>query len=119
MSPSSSNADRNMGGCSPSGSSSSMDEKASKVIESMLREHDENSMITKLFLPHVRARFHISGEYKLCVSKAGQRSFDPFLNGFGLLVNALKAGLRFPLHSLVVSCLRHWRVSPSQIAPNS
>ncbi|RWW15984.1 hypothetical protein GW17_00020147 [Ensete ventricosum] len=36
-----------------------------------------------------------------------------------ILVDALEAGLRFPLHPTIVECLRWWRISPSQIAPNS
>ncbi|RWW70344.1 hypothetical protein BHE74_00021975 [Ensete ventricosum] len=51
MSPSSSSNERNLEGCSPSGSSSSMDEKASKALEVMLSEHDEDSVISESFLP--------------------------------------------------------------------
>ncbi|RWW75637.1 hypothetical protein BHE74_00016324 [Ensete ventricosum] len=34
-------------------------------------------------------------------------------------VDALEAGLRFPLHPLIEECLRWWRISPNQVAPNS
>ncbi|RRT44491.1 hypothetical protein B296_00020912 [Ensete ventricosum] len=34
-------------------------------------------------------------------------------------VDALEAGLWFPLHPLIEECLRWWRISPSQVAPNS
>ncbi|RWW58063.1 hypothetical protein BHE74_00035108 [Ensete ventricosum] len=34
-------------------------------------------------------------------------------------VDALEVGLRFPLHPLIEECLRWWRISPSQVAPNS
>ncbi|RWV84931.1 hypothetical protein GW17_00053318 [Ensete ventricosum] len=34
-------------------------------------------------------------------------------------VDALEAGLRFPLHPLIEECLRWWRISPSQVTPNS
>ncbi|KAJ8467478.1 hypothetical protein OPV22_030030 [Ensete ventricosum] len=34
-------------------------------------------------------------------------------------VDALEAGLRFPLHPLIEECLKWWRISPSQVAPNS
>ncbi|RRT33084.1 hypothetical protein B296_00049083 [Ensete ventricosum] len=34
-------------------------------------------------------------------------------------VDALEADLRFPLHQLIEECLRWWRISPSQVAPNS
>ncbi|RRT31725.1 hypothetical protein B296_00049348 [Ensete ventricosum] len=36
-----------------------------------------------------------------------------------ILVDALEADLRFPLHPLIEECLRRWRISPSQVAPNS
>ncbi|RWV90463.1 hypothetical protein GW17_00047328 [Ensete ventricosum] len=96
-----------------------MDEKASKALEAMLLEHDKDSVITESFMPYIRIRYFISDEYDLHVPEVDQRLFDPFSNGFVLSVDALEAGLRFPLHPLVVSCLHHWRVSPFQIAPNS
>ncbi|RRT32725.1 hypothetical protein B296_00056750 [Ensete ventricosum] len=34
-------------------------------------------------------------------------------------VDALEAGLRFPLHPLIEDCLKWWRISPSQITLNS
>ncbi|RZR82423.1 hypothetical protein BHM03_00008852 [Ensete ventricosum] len=36
----------------------------------------------------------ISSEYDLHVSEVGQRPFNPFANGFELLVDALEVGLR-------------------------
>ncbi|RZR77793.1 hypothetical protein BHM03_00002986 [Ensete ventricosum] len=107
MSPSSSSSERNLEGCSSSGSLSSMDEKASKALEAMLREYNEDSVISESFLPHIRSMYHISTEYDLHVPEVDQRSFNPFSNGFGLSVDAFEAGLRFPLHLLVVLCLSH------------
>ncbi|RRT47771.1 hypothetical protein B296_00041746 [Ensete ventricosum] len=34
-------------------------------------------------------------------------------------VDALEAGLWFPQHPLIEECLQWWRISPSQVAPNS
>ncbi|RZS22385.1 hypothetical protein BHM03_00055151 [Ensete ventricosum] len=34
-------------------------------------------------------------------------------------VDALEAGLWFPLHPLIEECPRWWRISPNQVAPNS
>ncbi|RWW69627.1 hypothetical protein BHE74_00022769 [Ensete ventricosum] len=79
-----------------------MDEKASKALEAMLLEHDKDSVITESFMPHIRTRYFISDEYDLHVPEVDQRLFDPFSNGFVLSVDALEAGLRFPLHPLVV-----------------
>ncbi|RWW02472.1 hypothetical protein GW17_00034421, partial [Ensete ventricosum] len=39
--------------------------------------------------------------------------------GMCITVDAMEAGLRFPLHPLIEECLRWWRISPSQVAPNS
>ncbi|RWW62227.1 hypothetical protein BHE74_00030656 [Ensete ventricosum] len=87
-----------------------MDANASKALEAMLREHNENSIIFESFLSHIKSRYHISIEYNLHVSTIAQWPFDPFLNGFGLSVDVLEVGLRLPLHSLVVSWLRQWKV---------
>ncbi|RZR79783.1 hypothetical protein BHM03_00005611 [Ensete ventricosum] len=106
MSPSSSSSERNLGGCSPCGFSSSLDEKASKDLEAMLQEHDEDSIIIESFLPKIRSMYHIFAEYDLHVSEAGQRSFDSFPNRFELSMEAFEVGLRFPLQPLMVSCLR-------------
>ncbi|RWW65858.1 hypothetical protein BHE74_00026805, partial [Ensete ventricosum] len=38
--------------------------------------------------------------------------------GMCISVDASEAGLRFPLHPLIEECLRWWRISPSQVAPN-
>ncbi|RZR94468.1 hypothetical protein BHM03_00023157 [Ensete ventricosum] len=48
-------------------------------------------------------------------------SNDPTIPGpeISISVDALEAGLRFPLHPTIVECLRWWRISPSQMAPNS
>ncbi|RZR71918.1 hypothetical protein BHM03_00008729 [Ensete ventricosum] len=67
-----SSSERDLGGCYPSGSSSLMDDKASKALEAILREHDEDSVITESFLPYIRTRYHISDEYALHVSEVGQ-----------------------------------------------
>ncbi|RWW70209.1 hypothetical protein BHE74_00022120 [Ensete ventricosum] len=57
LSSSSSNEKRNFGDCSPSESSSSMDERSSKALEAILREHDEDSVITISSLPKIRATY--------------------------------------------------------------
>ncbi|RWW09003.1 hypothetical protein BHE74_00008302 [Ensete ventricosum] len=77
-----------------------MNEKDSKALEAMLWEHDKDLVIFESFLPHIRARYHISNEYDLHVPKFGQQPFDLSPNWFELSVDALEAGLRFPLHPL-------------------
>ncbi|RRT80483.1 hypothetical protein B296_00023678 [Ensete ventricosum] len=80
-----------------------MDEKSSKALEVMLKEHDEDSIITKSSLPKIRATYRILGDFYIHIHGVGQHPFDPFLNGFSLSVDALEAGVRFPLHPLVIS----------------
>ncbi|RWW22573.1 hypothetical protein GW17_00013224 [Ensete ventricosum] len=80
-----------------------MDEKSSKALEVMLKEHDEDSIITKSSLPKIRATYRILGDFYIHIHGVGQHPFDPFLNGFNLSVDALEAGVRFPLHPLVIS----------------
>ncbi|RWV86629.1 hypothetical protein GW17_00051467 [Ensete ventricosum] len=89
--------------CSSSRSLSSMDDKASTALEAMLREHDDDSVITESFLPKIRSRYHISAEYDMYVPKAGQQPLDPFPNGFVLSIGTFEVGARLPLHPLVVS----------------
>ncbi|RZR92260.1 hypothetical protein BHM03_00020505 [Ensete ventricosum] len=95
FSPSSSGGS-NFGGYSPSESWSSMDEKSSKVLEAMLKEHDEDSVVTQSPLPKIRATYRIPDNVDLHALEAGQHPFDPFPNGFSLFVDALEVGVSLP-----------------------
>ncbi|RWV77857.1 hypothetical protein BHE74_00045696 [Ensete ventricosum] len=46
-------------------------------------------------------------------------TYDAFPDGFSLSTDALEVGLRFPFHPVIEACLDEWRISPSQMAPNS
>ncbi|CAL9101413.1 unnamed protein product, partial [Musa textilis] len=81
--------------------------------------HDQDSTLDESSLGILRRRYGIPEEYILAAPEAGQRAFDPVPRGFALTLDALEAGLRLPLHHIIVSCLSLWRVSPSQITPNS
>ncbi|RWW39821.1 hypothetical protein BHE74_00054806 [Ensete ventricosum] len=48
-----------------------------------------------------------------------QQPYQTQPSEISISVDALEAGLRFPLHPTIVECLRWWRISPSQMAPNS
>ncbi|RZR88951.1 hypothetical protein BHM03_00016608 [Ensete ventricosum] len=63
---------RNFGDCSPFGSSSSIDEMSSKTLEVMLREHDEDSIITESYFPKIRATccMNLLGMKKAVVTRA-------------------------------------------------
>ncbi|RRT85689.1 hypothetical protein B296_00008485 [Ensete ventricosum] len=69
-----------------------MDERPSKALEVMLREHDEDSVTTESSLPRIRVTFRIPNDFNLHVLKVGQCPFEPFLNRFNLSVDALEAG---------------------------
>ncbi|RWW08926.1 hypothetical protein GW17_00027610, partial [Ensete ventricosum] len=105
MSSLSSNEERNFGDCSPSESSCLMGEKSYKVLDVMLREHDEDLVITEFSLPKITATYLILDDFDLHALEVGQHPFDPFPNGFSLSVDALEVGVRFPLHPLIVLCL--------------
>ncbi|RRT52268.1 hypothetical protein B296_00028263, partial [Ensete ventricosum] len=66
-----------------------------------------------------RERYSIPVEYGLHVLQPEQRPYSLDAPGMCISVDALEAGLRFPLHPLIEECLRWWRVSPNQVAPNS
>ncbi|RRT47285.1 hypothetical protein B296_00013337, partial [Ensete ventricosum] len=63
--------------------------------------------------------YSIPAEYGLHVPQSGQRPYSSDAPGMCISVDALEASLPFPLHPLIEECLRWWRISPSQVAPNS
>ncbi|RZR99007.1 hypothetical protein BHM03_00028474 [Ensete ventricosum] len=78
-----------------------------------------DSTVTARRLVDVREHYYVSLEYKLHVPLSSQRPYDAFSSGFGLLIDALEARLRFPLHLVIKACLEGWQISPSQMTPNS
>lgn len=94
-------------------------EKAARALEVMKSLHDFNSVVIAALLGRVRDHYSIPIEYELYTPRSRQRAHDPFLDGFGLTLNALEAGLRFPLHTVIEACLSWWRILPSKMAPNS
>ncbi|RZR91064.1 hypothetical protein BHM03_00019104 [Ensete ventricosum] len=95
------------------------DAKALQALEVMKSHHDFDSTVCLESLGSVQKRFSISSEYVLHAPRSGQRSYHPCPRGFGISIDALEVGLRFPLHPVIRECLNWWRVSPGQIAPNS
>ena len=81
--------------------------------------HDIDSTVSGALLEELRVRYNIPEDHILSAPEPGQRAYDPVPKGFALTLDALEAGLRFPLHPLITSCLSLWRISPSQVAPNS
>ncbi|RWV86195.1 hypothetical protein BHE74_00047227 [Ensete ventricosum] len=78
-----------------------------------------DSTVTTRRLVKVRKKYFIPPEYELYVPQPRERPYDTFSYGFSLSTDALEAGLRFPLHPVIESCLELWRISPSQMVPNS
>ncbi|RZS18225.1 hypothetical protein BHM03_00050458, partial [Ensete ventricosum] len=52
--------------------------------------------------------YYIPSEYELHVPLPGERPYDAFSSGFSLSIDALEAGLRFPLHPVIESFLTEW-----------
>ncbi|URD94659.1 receptor-like serine threonine-protein kinase [Musa troglodytarum] len=93
--------------------------EAARALEAIMWPHDQDSTLDERMVGILRRRYDIPEEYSLSAPEAGQRAFDPVPKGFALTADALEAGLRLPLHPIIVSCISLWRISPSQITPNS
>ncbi|RRT67712.1 hypothetical protein B296_00028758 [Ensete ventricosum] len=70
-------------------------------------------------LAAIRERYSIPTEYGLHVLQSGQHPYGSDAPGMCISVDALEVGLRFLLHPLIEECLRWWRISSSQVVPNS
>ncbi|RWW75014.1 hypothetical protein BHE74_00016996 [Ensete ventricosum] len=81
--------------------------------------HDIASVISEEALKSIKECYSIPEGYVLRAPSPEQRPYQPQPSEISISVDALEAGLRFPLHSTIVKCLRWWRISPSQMAPNS
>ncbi|RRT49617.1 hypothetical protein B296_00005726 [Ensete ventricosum] len=82
-------------------------------------DHDLDMTVTEGSLAMIREWYSIPAEYRLHVPQSGQRPFSSDAPSMCISVDALEAGLRFPLHPLIEECLKWWRISPIQVAPNS
>ncbi|THU50763.1 hypothetical protein C4D60_Mb06t23750 [Musa balbisiana] len=102
-----------------SSSNSSSDEKAARALEALMWPHDLDSTVSESLVGNLREHYSILEGYVLLAPKPGQRAYDPIPKGFALTLDALEAGLRFPLHPVISSCISWWRISPSQMASNS
>ncbi|RRT38128.1 hypothetical protein B296_00040688 [Ensete ventricosum] len=75
--------------------------KAIQALEVMKVAYDYDSIVTKSLLERLRSWYCISDEYELHAPRLGQHPYSPFLNGLGLTYDALEAGLKLPLHSVI------------------
>ncbi|RRT33762.1 hypothetical protein B296_00056006, partial [Ensete ventricosum] len=102
-----------------SGPSSPVDARVLRDIEVMKADLDLDTTVTEGSLAVIRDRYSIPIEYGLHVPQPGQRPYSLDAPDMCISVDALEVGLRFPLHPLIEECLRWWRISPNQVAPNS
>ncbi|RWW17954.1 hypothetical protein GW17_00018096 [Ensete ventricosum] len=110
---------RVVSGSSSSGIPSSVDAKSLKDLEVMKSCHNVVSVINEEALGSIRECYSILDEYALWAPLPEQRPYNPGPSEISISVDVLEAGLRFPLHPTIVECLRWWRISPSQMTPNS
>ncbi|RWW02769.1 hypothetical protein GW17_00034118 [Ensete ventricosum] len=96
-----------------SGPPSPVNARVLRDLEVMMSDHDLDTMVTEGSLAVIRERYSIPAEYGLHVPQSGQRPYSLDVPDMCILVDALEAGLRFPLHPLIEECLRWWRISPN------
>ncbi|RRT31977.1 hypothetical protein B296_00049410 [Ensete ventricosum] len=101
------------------GPQSPVDARVLRDLEVMKSDHDLDTTVTQGSLVMIGEQYSILVEYGLHVPQLGQRPYSLDAPDMCILVDALEVGLRFPLHPLIEECLRCWRISPSQVAPNS
>ncbi|RZR91479.1 hypothetical protein BHM03_00019613 [Ensete ventricosum] len=102
-----------------SGPPSPVDARALRDLKVMKADHDLDTAVTEGSLSAIRERYSIPAEYGLHVPQSRQHPYSSDALGMCISVDALEACLRFPLHPLIEECLRWWRISPNQVAPNS
>ncbi|KAL6653150.1 hypothetical protein ACP70R_012075 [Stipagrostis hirtigluma subsp. patula] len=76
------------------------------------------STLTARDLHALCAKYGVPKEYTPLLAGAAPASTDSS-GALCVYAAALEAGLRFPLHSFYVKLLRHYGLSPAQLAPNS
>ncbi|RRT82752.1 hypothetical protein B296_00000344 [Ensete ventricosum] len=98
---------------------SPVDARVLRDLEVMKADHDLDTTVTGGSLAVIRERYNIPIKFRLHVPQPGQCPYSLDAPGMCISVDALVAGLRFSLHPLIEECLRWWRISPSQVVPNS
>ncbi|RWW51012.1 hypothetical protein BHE74_00042682, partial [Ensete ventricosum] len=89
-----------------SGPPSPVDARVLRDLEVMKSDYDLDTTVTEGSLAVIRERYSIPVEYGLHVSQSGQRPYSLDAPSMCISVDALEAGLRFPLHPLIEECLR-------------
>ncbi|RWW75745.1 hypothetical protein BHE74_00016192 [Ensete ventricosum] len=100
-----------------SGPPSPVDARVLRDLEVMKADHDLDTTVTEGSITVIRGRYIIPTEFGLHVPQPEQRPYSSDTPGMCISMDALEAGLRFPLHLLIEECIRWRRISPSQVAP--
>ncbi|RWV92940.1 hypothetical protein GW17_00044640, partial [Ensete ventricosum] len=93
-----------------SGIMAGADAKALQALEAMKLHHDFDSTMSHESLVAVRKRFSIPNEYVLHAPGPRQQPYHSCPGGFSISIDALEAGLRFPLHPVIGECLGWWQI---------
>ncbi|RRT74192.1 hypothetical protein B296_00013643 [Ensete ventricosum] len=102
-----------------SGSPSPIDARVLRDLDVIKAGHDLDTTVTEGSLAAIKERYNIPAKYGLHVLRSGQRPYSSDASGVCISVDALEAGLRFLLHPIIEEYIRWWRISLSQVAPNS
>ncbi|RZR85852.1 hypothetical protein BHM03_00012924 [Ensete ventricosum] len=81
-----------------SGPPSSIDARVLRDLEVTKAGHDMDTVVTEGSLAAIRERYSIPTKYELHVLWPAQRPYGSYAPGVCISVDALEAGLRFPLH---------------------
>ncbi|RZS27976.1 hypothetical protein BHM03_00061523, partial [Ensete ventricosum] len=87
-----------------------VDVKALQALDVVKLCHDFDSTMSLESLVLIPKRYSISDEYILQSPGPGQCSYHPCPKGFNISIDALDAGLRFPLYPIIGECLDWWRI---------
>ncbi|RWW52195.1 hypothetical protein BHE74_00041388 [Ensete ventricosum] len=101
------------------GPPSPVDARVLRDLEVMKAGHDLDTRVTEGSLAIIRERYSIPTEYSLHILRPGQCPYSSKALGVCISVDALEACLWFLLYPTIEECIRWWRISLSQVAPNS
>ncbi|RWW40812.1 hypothetical protein BHE74_00053748 [Ensete ventricosum] len=96
----------NISGSSHSGIPSSKDARSPRELEVMKSCHDIASVISEEALESIQEYYSIPEGYVLQAPLPEQRPYQPRPSEISISMDALEADLCFPLHPIVVECLR-------------